>query len=43
VVNQDAKWTFKYANTSIVPAGTYGGGGTGNTGNGRITYTATLP
>ncbi len=40
VVNQDAQWTYRYANSAIVPAGTYGGV---NTNNGRITYTATLP
>ena len=40
VVNQDAKWTYKYANANIVAAGTYGGV---NTNNGRVTYTAVLP
>ena len=40
VVNQDAKWTYQYANSAIVPSGTYGGV---NTQNGRVTYTATLP
>jgi|APFre7841882630_1041343.scaffolds.fasta_scaffold11610_3 hypothetical protein len=40
VVNQDAQWTYKYANSAIVPSGTYGGV---NTNNGRVTYTATLP
>lgn len=40
VVNQDARWTYQYANSAIVPAGTYGGV---NTNNGRVTYTATLP
>lgn len=43
VVNQDAKWTFAYANANIVAAGTYGGGGATNTGKGRVTYTATMP
>ena len=40
VVNQDAKWTYKYANSALVAAGTYGGV---NVNNSRVTYTATLP
>ncbi|HQR24222.1 MAG TPA: hypothetical protein PK163_05510 [Steroidobacteraceae bacterium] len=40
VVNQDARWTYAYANSAIVPAGTYGGV---NVNNGRVTYTASLP
>lgn len=40
VVNQDARWTYQYANSAVVPPGTYGGV---NTNNGRVTYTATLP
>ena len=40
VVNRDAKWTYTYANTSIVPPGTYGGV---NVNNGRVTYTASMP
>jgi len=40
IVNQDAKWTYSYANNTAVPGGTYGGI---NTNNGRVTYTATLP
>jgi len=40
IVNQDAKWTYTYSNTAVVPAGTYGGI---NTNNGRITYQATMP
>jgi hypothetical protein len=40
IINQDAKWTFAYANASLVPAGTYGGV---NVNNGRVTYTATMP
>ncbi|MBW8824225.1 MAG: hypothetical protein JF567_08380 [Xanthomonadales bacterium] len=40
VVNQDAKWTYTYKNTAIVPPGTYGGV---NTNNGRVTYTASMP
>jgi hypothetical protein len=38
IVNQDARWTYAYANSGVVPAGTYGG-----VNNGRVTYTATLP
>lgn len=40
VVNRDARWTFSYLNTSVVPAGTFGGV---NTQNGRVTYTASMP
>jgi hypothetical protein len=40
IVNQDARWTYSYANTALVPSGTYGGV---NTNNGRVTYTASLP
>jgi hypothetical protein len=40
VISQDAKWTFAYANTGVVPTGTYGGV---NTNNGRVVYTATMP
>ena len=40
VISQDAKWTFAYANTSVVPQGTYGGV---NANNGRVVYTATMP
>ncbi|MBS0365559.1 MAG: hypothetical protein JSR67_07040 [Proteobacteria bacterium] len=43
VVKQDAKWTYAYANANVPAAGTYGGGGAGNTGNGRVVYTASLP
>jgi len=43
VVKADAKWTFSYANNTWPAGGVYGGGGTGNTGNGRVTYTATMP
>ncbi len=38
VTNQNAVWTYAYANTTIPEAGTYGGI---NTRNGRVTYTAT--
>lgn len=37
VTDRTATWTFTYANTAIVPPGTYG------TTNGRVTYTATMP
>jgi hypothetical protein len=40
VINADAKWTYTYANTSLPPAGTYGGV---NIRNGRVVYTATMP
>jgi hypothetical protein len=40
VITQDAKWTFAYANTAVVPTGTYGGV---NLNNSRVTYTATMP
>ena len=40
VVNQDARWTYAYANSAVVAAGTYGGV---NTNNGRVLYTASLP
>ena len=41
VVNRDAQWAYAYANSTVVPAGTYGS----NTGanNGRVTYTAVTP
>ena len=40
IVQQDAKWTYSYANTVTPPAGTYGGV---NTNSSRVTYTASLP
>ena len=40
VINEDAKWTYSYANTTTPPAGTYGGV---NTNNRRVVYTATMP
>lgn len=40
IINQDAKWTYAYANTGLPSAGTYGGV---NTNNSRIVYTATMP
>jgi len=39
VVNQTAVWTYTYTNSVIVPPGNYGGI---NTGNGRVTYTASV-
>jgi hypothetical protein len=43
IVQQDAKWAYSYLNTTVPPAGVYGGGGAGNTGAGRVTYTASVP
>jgi hypothetical protein len=40
IVQQDAKWAYKYANATTPPAGTYGGI---NTNGGRVTYTASVP
>jgi hypothetical protein len=40
VVNQTATWTYSFANTAVLEAGTYGGV---NTNNSRVTYTASLP
>jgi hypothetical protein len=40
VVRQDAKWAYTYANSTVPPAGTYGGI---NVRNGRVTYTASVP
>jgi hypothetical protein len=40
IVNRDAKWTFSFLNTAVVPPGTYGGV---NANNGRVTYTASMP
>ena len=39
-ITQDAKWTYSYANTAVVPGGTYGGA---VVNNGRVVYTATMP
>jgi hypothetical protein len=39
ITSSEANWTFNYANTQVVPAGTYGGA---NTNNGRVIYTATM-
>lgn len=40
IVNRDAKWTFSFLNTAVVPPGTYGGV---NANNSRVTYTASMP
>jgi len=40
LIQQDAKWTYSFANAAAVPAGTYGGV---NVNNGRVVYTATMP
>lgn len=40
IVNRDARWTFSFLNSAIVPPGTYGGV---NTNNSRVTYTAAMP
>jgi hypothetical protein len=40
ITNQDAKWTYKYANAAVVAAGTYGGV---NVLGGRVIYTASMP
>jgi len=39
VTNRTANWTFSYANTAVLAAGTYGT----SANNGRIVYTATMP
>lgn len=40
VVNRDARWTFSFLNSALVPSGTYGGV---NANNSRVTYTASMP
>lgn len=40
VVNRGATWTYSYANSNVVAAGSYGGAGVNN---GRVTYTAATP
>ena len=40
IVQQDAKWTYTYANNTTPPAGIYGGVGINA---GRVTYTASVP
>jgi hypothetical protein len=39
IVNQTAQWSYTYANSAVVPDGSYGGVGINN---GRVTYTATF-
>lgn len=39
VTNRTANWTYSYANSAVLPAGTYGT----SVNNGRIIYTATMP
>lgn len=45
ITNRTANWTYSYANSAVVAAGTYGGTGSATAGlnNGRVTYTATMP
>lgn len=43
LVKADAKWTYSYSNNAVPAGGVYGGGGATNVGNGRVTYTATMP
>ena len=40
IVKRDAKWTFSFLNTAVVPPGTYGGV---NANNSRVAYTASMP
>lgn len=40
LVRREGSWTFAYANTATLPAGTYGDSAANN---GRVTYTATAP
>jgi len=40
LVRREGSWTFAYANTSVMPAGTYGDT---VANKGRVTYTATAP
>ena len=42
VINQTGQWTFKYKNTNVPAAGTYGATGAAPT-NGRVTYTIAMP
>jgi len=39
VTDRSAVWTYSYANSAVVAPGTYGT----STGNGRVTYTASMP
>ena len=40
ITNRTANWTYSYANSAVLAAGTYGGTVANNS---RITYTATMP
>ncbi len=40
LVQREGQWTYSYANTDVVAAGTYGGAGVNN---GRVSYTASMP
>ena len=40
IVNRDASWTYAYANSAIVPPGTFGAT---IANNGQATYTASMP
>ncbi len=40
ITDRSANWTFSFANTAVVPAGTYGAIVANNS---RVTYTATMP
>ncbi len=40
ITDRTANWTFAYANSAVVPAGTYGAVVANNS---RVTYTATMP
>lgn len=42
VINRTGQWTFKYKNTNVPAAGTYGATGVAPA-NGRVTYTITMP
>lgn len=42
VINQTGQWTFRYRNTNVPAAGTYGATGAAPT-NGRVTYTLAMP
>jgi len=40
ITDRTANWTYSFANTTVVPAGTYGATVANNS---RVTYTATMP
>jgi hypothetical protein len=42
VTNLTGQWTYTFNAATGLAAGTYGGGGATNVGNGRVTYTATM-